>query len=269
MSGSIRFFFQAYIRQIPVLVRLTLIQVFRRRAIFFLFSLLLFFFVGEWTCTTSVGQEVTKGIPMSVYFILTSLWVTIFLIIITSDLLRQDIDSQIHTLWLSRPLDPGVYLAGKGFALLLLVVLFILAVFGIQSWYALEVPWDFLIFQGAMMFTYIFFLSFAFLITLTSNQTLSILLSFGLLLVTSILDQIVYQGYLDSTPMLNETQKLIVKIFYWVLPQIGTVYHHSSNLLEGKGDGPVSYGLYSFFQVSAWLLILKASLWLTTRRQEI
>ncbi len=270
LSGqSLKFYFFAYIHQIPVLIRLTLVQVIRRRAVFFLFSLLLFFLMGEWLCTTTVGQETAKGVPPSFYFTLTSLWVTIFVVIITSDLLRQDIDSQIHTLWLSRPLDPSIYLAGKGFALLLLVVLFILAVFGIQSWFTLEIPWDFLLYQGTMMIAYIFFLLFAFQITLSSNQTLSILLSFGLLLVTSMLDSVVYQGVLDNTPILSEAQKWIVKSIYWTLPQLGTIYHHSSSLFEGKGDGPMSYGLYSFFQVSAWILVLKLSLWWTTRKKEI
>ncbi|TGK61541.1 ABC transporter permease [Leptospira wolffii] len=268
-GNSFVFFVKTYFQQLPTLIRLTLVQVARRKALYFLFSLLLVFLMGERFCSMTVGSESTQGVPASFYFTITSLWVTVFLIIIGSDLLRQDIDSQVLVLWLSRPLDPAVYLAGKAVALLLIMLVFVLAVFGVQSWFALEIPWDFLLYQGAMFLVYGFFLLLAFQITLSSNQTLSILFCFGLLLVTSMLDKVVYMGLVDKSPSVSETQRWIVEAIYWILPQVGTIYHHSSGLFEGKNEGYLSYGPYSFLQVIVWAGILKIGLWWTTRRREI
>lgn len=217
----------------------------------------------------NVQGQVSQGIPSWFYFTITSLWISIFMIITGSDILRQDIDSQVIVLWLSRPLDPAVYLAGKAVSLLLLMAVFVLAVFGVQSWFALEVPWEFLLYQAAMFLSYGFFILLAFQITLSSNQTLSILLCFGILVVTWILDKVVYTGIVENSPMVSETQKWIIQTVYWILPQVGTLYHHTSGLFEGKNEGYGSYGLYSFFQVTAWAGALKIGLWWTTRRKEI
>ncbi|EQA35054.1 ABC-2 family transporter protein [Leptospira inadai serovar Lyme str. 10] len=266
---SASFFFASMFLQLPVLIKLTLLQVQRRKALFFLFSLLAFYLLGEWFCTGTFGENVTKGVSVGTYFTLSSLWVTVFLVMMTSDLLRQDLDSQVHTLWLSRPLDPLVYLAGKGITLLILVVFFLVGAFAIHSAFAIEVPWDFLLYQGTMFLSYGFLVVFALLITLTANQTISVLLSFGLLLGSAILDFIVYNGVVDGSAELAENQKLFVKIAYWILPQLGTVYYHSGRLLDGKVEDPLSYGPYSFLQVGVWILLLKATLIGATRRKEI
>ncbi|TGK11411.1 ABC transporter permease [Leptospira fletcheri] len=268
-TQSFSFFVSSLFRQLPILLRLTFLQVVRRKALFFLFSLLGFFLLGEWFCTTSVEDQILKGVSNGAYFTLSSLWVTVFLVMMTSDLLRQDLDSQIHTLWLSRPLDLLTYLAGKGITLLLLVIIFLVGAFAVHSAFAPEIPWEFLTYQGVMFLAYGFLVVFALLLTLTANQTISVLFSFGLLLGTAILDFIVYNGIVDGSRELAEAQKLFVKISYWILPQLGTVYFHSGRLLEGNVEDPQSYGPYSFLQVGAWILVLKLALIGISRRKEI
>ncbi|TGL63364.1 ABC transporter permease [Leptospira sarikeiensis] len=268
-QSSFKFFLSSSFKQLPVLLQLTFTQVLRRKAVFFYFSLLGFFLLGEWTCTTSVGGETSHGVSPYMYFILTSFWTLMFLIILTSDLLRQDLDSQVHTLWLSRPLDPFAFVGSKGLTLLICVVVFILLTFGISTWFSLEASWEFLFFQGTMMLVYSFFVLLVLQITLSSNQTLAILTSLGLIVFALILDFVGYNQNIDASEEAGDIKKFVLKTIYWVLPQIGTVFYHSFALFLGKADPKNYYGPYSFVQVGVWILILKSTLWWTTRRKEI
>ncbi|TGK37717.1 ABC transporter permease [Leptospira andrefontaineae] len=264
-----KFFISSAFRQIGTLLRLTFVQIIRRKAIFFYFSLLGFFLLGEWTCTTSVGGETSHGVSSYMYFILTSFWSLVFLVILTSDLLRQDMDSQVHTLWLSRPVDPYAYVGSKGLALLICVVIFVLLAFGISSWFSLEIPWEFLWYQGTMMLVYSFFVLLVLLVTLFSNQSLAIVSSLGLILFSCILDFVAYNQNIDMSAEASDIKKFVLKTIYWVLPQVGTVFYHSFALFLGKADPKNFYGPYSFVQVGAWIVILKSTLWLSTRHKEI
>ncbi|PJZ71598.1 ABC transporter permease [Leptospira perolatii] len=270
---SILSFLRAQIVQIPVIASLTYRQVFRRKSLFFLFSLLGFFLLGEWICTSEIGGEVQQGVSMWVYVLLSSLWITAFIIMMASDLLREDWDSQAQTLWLSRPLGLGTYLAGKAIALLSIIAIFLISVFVIQVGSAFSrensIPWEFIMYQSIMFFPYLFLLLLSFQITLKINQTFSVLASFILIIATAIIDYIVYSGTLAESKLISEANKLVILSAYWILPQLGSVFYHSNRLLEGTVNDPSSYGIFAILQVGLWILILKILLLWTNRRMEI
>ncbi len=266
------------ISSIFTIAGLTIREALRKRIIFIILLISSFFLLMNFFCESVTmqanGEEVKDGTIGPIFiFVIVTVWSLVISALVTSSLLADEFENKTYTMILSKPIFRLSYLAGKFlgvFVLIILNAIIILTAYSLINimrsgsmdsglWFA----------AGSMLLSYILLISLVLLFTILINRTAAVLLSFALVLLTSIVNYPIYESAFEKVIDTNSSKKLILEIIYWVMPQFGTSLYHSLSKVA-KSFSQVNYlGFYAYGQITVWILIIWILLYFSFRRREL
>lgn len=257
---------------------LTIREALRKRIIFIILLISSFFLLMNFFCESvsfqTNGEEVKDSAIGTIFiFIIITVWSFVISALVTSSLLADEFENKTYTMILSKPIYRLSYLGGKFFGVFVLIVLNALLILGIYSIINLmrsgKFEFHLWIAVGSMLLAYVLLISIVILLTILINRTAAVLLSFALVLLTSIVNYPIYESAFEKVIETDSSKKFILEIIYWILPQFGTTLYSSlSNV--AKSFAQVHYlGLYANGQIGCWILIIWMLLYVSFRNREL
>ena len=252
---------------------LTVREALRKRIIFIILLISSFFLLMNFFCesvTMQANGEEVKDSAIGPIFIF---WSLVISALVTSSLLADEFENKTYTMILSKPIFRLSYLAGKFlgvFVLILLNAILIVAAYSLIS-FLRSGSLDFGLWMAAssMFLAYVLLISLVLLFTILINRTAAVLLSFALVLLTSIVNYPIYEAAFEKVIETDSSKKLILEAIYWVLPQFGTSLFHSLSKVA-KSFSQVHYlGLYAYIQIAVWILVVWVLLYFSFRKREL
>ncbi|HMV45866.1 MAG TPA: hypothetical protein PK079_17920 [Leptospiraceae bacterium] len=257
---------------------LTIREAMRKRIIFVILAISSFFLLMNFFCESVTmqanGEEVKDDAFGSVFiFIIVILWSFVISALVTSSLLADEFENKTYTMILSKPIFRLSYLGGKVLGVFLLIILNAILIIGIYSIISVirSKTIDSSLFMAAisMLPAYILLVSIVLLFTVLINRTASVLLSFAIVLLTSVINYPMYEAAFEKVIDTNSSKKMILEIIYWILPQFGTSLFHAISKVA-KSFSQVHYlGLYSYFQIGIWILLTWILIYFSFRKREL
>ncbi|MBP9886693.1 MAG: ABC transporter permease subunit [Leptospiraceae bacterium] len=257
---------------------LTVREALRKRIIFIILLISSFFLLMNFFCESVTmqanGEEVKDSAIGPIFiFIIVTVWSLVISALVTSSLLADEFENKTYTMILSKPIFRLSYLAGKFlgvFVLILLNAILIVAAYSLIS-FLRSGSLDFGLWMAAssMFLAYVLLISLVLLFTILINRTAAVLLSFALVLLTSIVNYPIYEAAFEKVIETDSSKKLILEAIYWVLPQFGTSLFHSLSKVA-KSFSQVHYlGLYAYIQIAVWILVVWVLLYFSFRKREL
>lgn len=266
------------ISSIFTITGLTIREALRKRIIFIILIISSFFLFMNFFCESVTmqanGEEIKDAAIGSTFiFVVVTVWSLVISALVTSSLLADEFENKTYTMILSKPIFRLSYLAGKFlgvFILILLNALIIIAAYSLINFLRARAMdtglWLSLV---SMLPSYILLISIVLLFTILINRTAAVLLSFALVLLTSIVNYPIYEAAFEKVIETDSSKKLILKVIYWVLPQFGTSLYNSLSKVA-KSFSQVHYlGLYAYAQIAVWILLIWILLYFSFRRREL
>ncbi len=266
------------ISSIFTIAGLTVREALRKRIIFIILLISSFFLLMNFFCESVTmqanGEEVKDSAIGPIFiFIIVTVWSLVISALVTSSLLADEFENKTYTMILSKPIFRLSYLAGKFlgvFVLILLNAILIVSAYSLIS-FLRSGSLDFGLWMAAssMFLAYVLLISLVLLFTILINRTAAVLLSFALVLLTSIVNYPIYEAAFEKVIETDSSKKLILEAIYWVLPQFGTSLFHSLSKVA-KSFSQVHYlGLYAYIQLAVWILVVWVLLYFSFRKREL
>lgn len=264
------------ISDITIIAGLTLREALRKRMIFIVVIVSGFFLFVNLVCEMSVRQNnedvANTAVGSTFLFMMASFWNLAISGLVTSSLISDEFENKTHALILSKPVFRLSYLFGKFFGVILLILvncLFLIASYSAITYFKYGIiDWDLWKSFLSMQPAFALLISFVILITINMNRSSAVLLTFALVFVTCIINFPVYEENVFKA-FESSDKKIILEMIYWILPQFGTILYHSMSFVAKSLAQTHYLGTYSYFQMSAWLLIAWVLLFLTFRKKEL
>lgn len=257
---------------------LTIREALRKRIIFIILLISCFFLLMNFFCESVTmqanGEEIKdSAIGSTFIFVIVTLWSLVISALVTSSLLADEFENKTYTMILSKPIFRLSYLGGKFFGVFILILLnatIIGIAYSLINYFRSGVIESGLWLGIISMFPgYILLISIVLLFTILINRTAAVLLSFALVLLTSIVNYPIYESAFEKVIETNSSKKLILEAIYWILPQFGTSLFHALSKVA-KSFSQVHYlGLYAHAQITVWILFVWVMLYFTFRKREL
>lgn len=263
---------------INTIAGLTIREALRKRIIFIILLISSFFLLMNFFCESVTmqanGEEIKDSAIGPIFiFIIVTVWSLVISALVTSSLLADEFENKTYTMILSKPIFRLSYLGGKFLGVFTLIVLNAVIILSAYSLISVmrsgTVDSGLWLAASSMLLSYVLLISLVLLFTILINRTAAVLLSFALVLLTSIVNYPIYESAFEKVIDTNSSKKLVLEIIYWVMPQFGTSLYHSLSKVA-KSFSQVHYlGLYSYAQISAWILLVWVLLYFSFRRREL
>ncbi|MBP7282298.1 MAG: ABC transporter permease subunit [Leptospiraceae bacterium] len=266
------------ISSIFTITSLTIREALRKRIIFIILIISSFFLFMNFFCESVTmqanGEEIKDAAIGSTFiFVVVTVWSLVISALVTSSLLADEFENKTYTMILSKPIFRLSYLAGKFlgvFILILVNALIIIAAYSLINFLRSRTMdtglWLSLV---SMLPSYILLISIVLLFTILINRTAAVLLSFALVLLTSIVNYPIYEAAFEKVIETDSSKKLILEVIYWVLPQFGTSLYNSLSKVA-KSFSQVHYlGFYAYAQITVWIVLTWVLLYFSFRRREL
>lgn len=266
------------ISSIFTITSLTIREALRKRIIFIILIISSFFLFMNFFCESVTmqanGEEIKDAAIGSTFiFVVVTVWSLVISALVTSSLLADEFENKTYTMILSKPIFRLSYLAGKFlgvFILILVNALIIIAAYSLINFLRSRTMdtglWLSLV---SMLPSYILLISIVLLFTILINRTAAVLLSFALVLLTSIVNYPIYEAAFEKVIETDSSKKLILEVIYWVLPQFGTSLYNSLSKVA-KSFSQVHYlGFYAYAQINVWIVLTWVLLYFSFRRREL
>ena len=266
------------ISSIFTITSLTIREALRKRIIFIILIISSFFLFMNFFCESVTmqanGEEIKDAAIGSTFiFVVVTVWSLVISALVTSSLLADEFENKTYTMILSKPIFRLSYLAGKFlgvFILILVNALIIIAAYSLINFLRSRTMdtglWLSLV---SMLPSYILLISIVLLFTILINRTAAVLLSFALVLLTSIVNYPIYEAAFEKVIETDSSKKLILEVIYWVLPQFGTSLYNSLSKVA-KSFSQVHYlGFYAYAQITVWIVFTWVLLYFSFRRREL
>lgn len=263
---------------INTIAGLTIREALRKRIIFIILLISSFFLLMNFFCESVTmqanGEEIKDSAIGPIFiFIIVTVWSLVISALVTSSLLADEFENKTYTMILSKPIFRLSYLGGKFLGVFTLIVLNAVIILSAYSLISVmrsgTVDSGLWLAASSMLLSYVLLISLVLLFTILINRTAAVLLSFALVLLTSIVNYPIYESAFEKVIDTNSSKKLVLEIIYWVMPQFGTSLYHSLSKVA-KSFSQVHYlGLYSYAQISVWILLVWVLLYFSFRRREL
>lgn len=257
---------------------LTIREALRKRIIFVILAISSFFLLMNFFCESVTmqanGEEIKDDTFGPVFiFIIVTIWSFVISALVTSSLLADEFENKTYTMILSKPIFRLSYLGGKVLGVFLLITLNAILLIGLYSIISVirsrNIDTGLYIAVVSMLPAYILLVSIVLLFTILINRTASVLLSFAIVLLTSVINYPVYEVAFEKVLDTNSSKKLILEVIYWILPQFGTSLFHSISKVA-KSFSQVHYlGLYSYIQIIVWIFLTWILIYFSFRKREL
>ncbi|RHX81943.1 ABC transporter permease subunit [Leptospira yasudae] len=254
--------FQDQFPKIFSIAFLTLRETLRKRIVYFIFIISALFLFLNFTCQIQIGGQDQSGNPdfqIYIVFLFFAFWNTVLALFLPISLLGEELENKTYIPILSRPVSPLTYVCGKSLGVLALIFangVFLIGTYLVkQQFGGGALSWDLLKACLTMFFVFYFLILFGFVGVLAFGKNAAFFGGLALLVFTTFLDLFIYESAAASMVQTSDLKKQILEIFYWILPQEGTVFFYSSSLLAKSLSQVHYYGEYSLIQIGVWILL--------------
>lgn len=250
------------VRFLFTIAQMTFFEAIKKRFIIFILITTAFLLLLNLTCETHIqinGETQNfSRIGAFLFFYLVGIWNIGISLQITSSLIAEELDNRTYLFFITKPIPKIIYYLGKTLGILFIIIsnsilffsVYSLSVYIRHGYFFIELWKSFL----PMLLGYILLISIVLILCLLLNKTSSIMITSAILLFSFIIDSIHYETKIEK--FLTENFYFYSKIFYWLLPQFGTLTFYASSLFESSISQVHYLGEYSIYQVGIWILII-------------
>lgn len=255
--------------QISVIVQLTLKEAIRRRFIIVVGIISILFLSINLYCESKVQQANIKNMfdtnTVSAYLVFTMIgfWSTVISALITAGVISEEMETKTYTMILSKAVHRLSYLFAKFIGIFSIVLINALIILGIHTFFRSINGYDISIelwkASLGMMINYVLMIILVLLFSIYLNKIPAIIISSSIIFISIIVDLSIYEKMIVESLEIDVGLPLYVKVIYWIVPQFGTVFYHTSSFIT-KSKLPSDITIYAFFQMAIWIVIASSIL---------
>lgn len=258
------------------IAQMTFFEAIKKRFILLIVMTTVFLLLLNLSCETQIkingeSQNLSR-FGAFFFFYLVGLWNIGIALQITSSLIAEELENKTYILFLTKPIPKIIYYLGKTFGILFIILTNSCLSFGIYSLssyirygYFFSNLWKSFF---PMILGYILLVSIVLMIALVMNKTSSVMISSAIILISFIIDSFHYEVNIDKIISKMGDFYIYSKIFYWLIPQFGTLTFYSSSLFESSVSQVHYLGEYSLYQISFWIVLVWTFLLFYLSRRE-
>lgn len=259
-----------------VVAEMTFQEAIRKRFIIFILLISSFFLLLNLSCEGAInvnGQERSlMRFSAFFFFYMVGIWNLGISTQITSSLVTEELENKTYIILLSKPISKLNYYLGKAFGIFFIIIANTFLVYFIYS-ISIYIKMGFFFFDFwksffPMLLGYALIISIVLLLSLATNKTVSVMIMSGLIVFSFIINGILYETNVEKFFEPAKKIHATLKIFYWVLPQFGSLTFFSSSLFESSISQVHYLGELSVYQISMWICIIWLILYFYLDRRE-
>lgn len=264
------------VRFLYTIAKMTFLEAIKKRFIVFIVVITSFLLLLNLTCEAQISlngeTQNFSRLGAFFFFYLVGIWNIGISLQITSSLISEELENRTYILFITKPIPRIIYYLGKALGVLFIILANSIISFGVYSisnyiknGYIFVELWKSFF---PMMLGYVLLVSLVLSICLLLNKTSSVMITSALILFSFIIDSIHYETNIDK--LLSQTGNFYSysKIFYWIIPQFGTLTFYASSLFESSISQVHYLGEYSVYQISVWIFLVWSLLFLYLLKRE-